>query len=474
MAYFIDSLNRTYTLPDRLFLPLLNCTKIYMTLSQRGFIAIALSVVSIVFFALYVGNQRLAFAATDSSSGLPTQCSDGIDNDGDGLIDFIPVVGDPGCSSIFDNSETDTPPPPADICPNLDGIQSSVPDGYEVKDGQCVPIAPVDVCPNIDGNQSVVPDGFEVKDGQCVPVKPVDVCPNIDGTQASVPAGFHLADGQCVPDESQTDMCPNIDGIQATIPDGKVLQDGQCVDTTQGGGNGDGSGNTGDESGSGRNSSSGSSGSGSASNGPIAGSLVGSVGGIVGEILGAASSSGAISCDQYLTAFIKPGGDNDPAQVLRLQKILVEAEGAEVQQNGIYDDSTRNAVNAFQSKYADEILSPWGISKPTGFVYLTTRKKINELYCKSMDTFPLSQAELNIIAAEHNPSAPSEHAPALTSTPDVHLISVPDTKASTIIAPTDDTVTQTAAVDNAPTESSIQKAFRPVSNFFKRLFNRSR
>jgi hypothetical protein len=37
------------------------------------------------------------------------QCNDGIDNDGDGLIDFNPAPGqgDPGCSSPMDNSEVD-------------------------------------------------------------------------------------------------------------------------------------------------------------------------------------------------------------------------------------------------------------------------------------------------------------------------------------------------------------------------------
>jgi len=43
----------------------------------------------------------------------PAQCSDGTDNDGDGLTDF-PL--DPGCSDASDNDETDAPPPPAAQC----------------------------------------------------------------------------------------------------------------------------------------------------------------------------------------------------------------------------------------------------------------------------------------------------------------------------------------------------------------------
>lgn len=32
----------------------------------------------------------------------------------------------------------DCSPPPTDVCPNLDGVQTEVPEGYELKDGQCV------------------------------------------------------------------------------------------------------------------------------------------------------------------------------------------------------------------------------------------------------------------------------------------------------------------------------------------------
>jgi uncharacterized repeat protein (TIGR01451 family) len=71
-----------------------------------------------------------------------------------------------------------------------------------VKDeqGNCVtpPPPPTDVCPNIEGNQATVPAGM-VKDeqGNCVtpPPPPTDVCPNIEGSQATVPAGM-VKDGQ--------------------------------------------------------------------------------------------------------------------------------------------------------------------------------------------------------------------------------------------------------------------------------------
>ena len=47
------------------------------------------------------------FGAAASTSAAP-MCSDGLDNDGDGLVDW-PV--DPGCSSAHDADEGGDPPP---------------------------------------------------------------------------------------------------------------------------------------------------------------------------------------------------------------------------------------------------------------------------------------------------------------------------------------------------------------------------
>jgi hypothetical protein len=49
---------------------------------------------------------------TDETDPPPAPvCSDGLDNDGDGLTDH---PADPGCTSVSDTDETDPPPPPAD------------------------------------------------------------------------------------------------------------------------------------------------------------------------------------------------------------------------------------------------------------------------------------------------------------------------------------------------------------------------
>lgn len=66
-----------------------------------------------------------------------------------------------------------TTPPPVDVCPNLDGIQTEIPAGMELDEaGNCVPVTPpVDLCPNLDGIQTAIPEGMKVdKDGNCVPL----------------------------------------------------------------------------------------------------------------------------------------------------------------------------------------------------------------------------------------------------------------------------------------------------------------
>ena len=161
--------------------------------------------------------------------------------------------------------------PPTDVCPNIDGNQSGIPEGM-VKDqqGNCVVPPPADVCPNLDGPQPTVPAGYTLVDGQCVVVPPpVDKCLNIAGNQATVPEGYFAIGKFCFPippppptytvcykGETLTglnlvqkiyyllhgaklgecpppppvDVCPNIEGNQPQVPGGMVKDEqGKCV-----------------------------------------------------------------------------------------------------------------------------------------------------------------------------------------------------------------------------------------------------
>ncbi|MFA5820640.1 MAG: peptidoglycan-binding domain-containing protein [Candidatus Gracilibacteria bacterium] len=90
-----------------------------------------------------------------------------------------------------------------------------------------------------------------------------------------------------------------------------------------------------------------------------------------------------LSCGDglYLTVWIHRGWENDPAQVTKLQTFLNENLGLSLEVNGVYDQATFEAVNTFQVGNFDEVLAPWGIDKPTGFVYLTTQRWVNITAC---------------------------------------------------------------------------------------------
>jgi len=84
---------------------------------------------------------------------------------------------------------------------------------------------------------------------------------------------------------------------------------------------------------------------------------------------------------EYLEYPIIAGEINNVELVTKLQYFLKTIEGQDVVVTGVYDNQTISAVNAFQVKYAKDILTPWGLTKPTGDVSVTTLHKINDLLC---------------------------------------------------------------------------------------------
>jgi len=111
-----------------------------------------------------------------------------------------------------------------DVCPNITGSQSAVPQGMVLNtNNECVPL---DVCPNIAGDQQIVPPGLVLQGGQCV--TPGDMCPNIAGLQTSVPSGMVInGNGDCV--IQGADVCSNLPGTQIVPPAGMTAADGVCT-----------------------------------------------------------------------------------------------------------------------------------------------------------------------------------------------------------------------------------------------------
>ncbi len=98
---------------------------------------------------------------------------------------------------------------------------------------------------------------------------------------------------------------------------------------------------------------------------------------------GSYSSGGSISNSScpLISTTLKRGWNNNPVEVTKLQTFLKNTEKMNVNITGIFDENTENAVKAFQIKYAATILDPWGIKIPTGTVFITTLKKINQIAC---------------------------------------------------------------------------------------------
>ncbi len=92
--------------------------------------------------------------------------------------------------------------------------------------------------------------------------------------------------------------------------------------------------------------------------------------------------SGTPSCTAQLfpTKEIKYGAKNDPAQVMLLQKYLDAFEQAQLPVDGFYSKADEAAVIAWQEKYAADILTPWHITKGTGYIYTTSLEKFKSLF----------------------------------------------------------------------------------------------
>lgn len=112
-----------------------------------------------------------------------------------------------------------------------------------------------------------------------------------------------------------------------------------------------------------------------------------------GEVLGASTGS----CDALLTTYLSQGSANSSEEVVKLQGFLNENLGGTLPVTGIFGSLTDAAVRQFQKKYWEDVLEPWfavpgsGITSkdtPTGYVYKTTKWKINDLYCPGSEAFP--------------------------------------------------------------------------------------
>ncbi len=126
----------------------------------------------------------------------------------------------------------------------------------------------------------------------------------------------------------------------------------------------------------------------------------------------AMSASTSLPCP-IVTTFMKIDGRNDAAEVRKLQAFL-SSQGYDVAVSGIFDTKTEDAVKAFQLAHMSETMTPWGATRASGMVYLTTGRVINKIACgtagsltsSDMDTIQ-SYASATVAAEADMASAPA-------------------------------------------------------------------
>ncbi|MES2215744.1 MAG: peptidoglycan-binding domain-containing protein [Patescibacteria group bacterium] len=135
-------------------------------------------------------------------------------------------------------------------------------------------------------------------------------------------------------------------------------------------------------------------------NGSVGNGSTGSGGSSGGSVLLSGTVAGntilSNSCPLISSTMLKRGIANNQAEVAKLQAYLKASEGMNVSVTGTFDIETELAVRAFQKKYASDILLPWGGTKTSGIVYITTAKKINQLACAQ--PLSLSSADMAVIS----------------------------------------------------------------------------
>jgi uncharacterized repeat protein (TIGR01451 family) len=108
---------------------------------------------------------------------------------------------------------------------------------------------------------------------------------------------------------------------------------------------------------------------------------------------------GISTCPPYLTEYLRYGKNNNSTEVVKLQQFLNNHLHLNLSTSGYFDLATEQGVRSFQQQYRDEILTPWGLERDSGYVYYTTQKKINEIMCGDAALFPLAPDQMQEITS---------------------------------------------------------------------------
>lgn len=281
---------------------------------------IVLLTLLVLFAAPFANVLATVVVVTENTAEL---CSDSIDNDGNGNTD----LQDEACSAFA----------PAPVF--LENTEAFCTDGLDN-----------------DGNGNV-----DLQDESCSAFVPAPVF--LENTEAFCMDGLdNNGDGNTdLQDEGCAAFVPSIATSTATTTPTTDTNPGSGVigSTTGGGSSGGGSSSFG--------------------SGLSTGTPIGLTSGT--PISGIATSTGTTTCAAAFKTFMKKGGKNDVGEVKKLQAFLNKYLGLSIPTTGFFGNMTFNGVKSFQTKYADAVLAPWGLTSPTGYFFSTTQKQANLMVC---------------------------------------------------------------------------------------------
>ncbi len=326
-------------------------------------------------------NANITVQNSTSTFSTP-QCSDGIDNDNDGKIDR----NDPAChtdGNVLNNASYNQNLNDENSRPVITLLGNAT---ATTTEGDMYTDAGATAVDEEDGNitSRIVVGG------------------NIISTSTS--PGTYLI----------TFNVTDLKGAKAATTTRTVIVNQKQNNGGGGGGGGNGGGGGGSSGGGGNNGGGGGTSVTTSANGPIGFSGFAPVipaanfNTVVPRVLGAKikkeKNKAPYECN-YLLKYLKFGRDNDQMEVMKLQLFLKDLQGfKEVVATGMFDRKTFEAVHKFQKKFKEDILEPWALPSSTGYVYITTRKKINEIYCEKEFALTAGQqreiAEFNVFMKE--------------------------------------------------------------------------
>jgi hypothetical protein len=127
------------------------------------------------------------------------------------------------------------------------------------------------------------------------------------------------------------------------------------------------------------------------------GTLIRRVAPPAGIVAGIATTTAPRLCP-FLRDHMQAAWNNDRFEVTKLQ-LFLSMFVATTSVTGVFNEETAAHVKLFQERYRAEVLDPWyqrGIvphNRPTGFVYKTTRWKINDIICPGYEPYPSFEGE---------------------------------------------------------------------------------